>query len=227
MRVASRSFPDLAAFRSGEGTIRLTVEASLPQASAGAHRLRFRNAHLAGHSAYLANALVPESAGVSVTAQTRTRDQSELTIEYTVREPASAAGDGRREPVSFRDLRRDGPASILGHFGLPVGRIIRLEGRRAQGLKTTNEATLHVTKVEGRDFPPEPDPPYSPHIQVANVRTLPEGEPIVVEGYEFTQWVGDPDVNWHIEVSFHITKVVAPAHLVLRDPSKEPRGGWW
>ena len=52
--------------------------------SAGSHRLLFRNAHLAGHSAYLANALVPESARVAVTAQRRDRDQSELTIEYTL-----------------------------------------------------------------------------------------------------------------------------------------------
>ena len=42
-----------------------------PTVSAGAHRLLFRNAHLAGHSAYLANALVPESARVAVTSQRR------------------------------------------------------------------------------------------------------------------------------------------------------------
>lgn len=88
LRVTAHSFPDLAAVRRGEGTIRLTVEATLPRLSAGSHRLRFRNAHRAGHSAYLANALVPESADVSVTAQTRARDQSELTIEYAVRERA-------------------------------------------------------------------------------------------------------------------------------------------
>src|SRR5688572_13269857 len=68
-RVVSVSVPEPSAFRLGEGTVRLTIQATLPRVSAGSHRLLFRNAHLAGHSAYLANALVPESALVAVTAQ--------------------------------------------------------------------------------------------------------------------------------------------------------------
>jgi hypothetical protein len=83
-RVVSWSYPEPAAFLHGEGTVRLKIQATLPRVSAGSHRLLFRNAHLAGHSAYLANALVPESALVAVTAQRRASDQSELTIEYTV-----------------------------------------------------------------------------------------------------------------------------------------------
>jgi hypothetical protein len=83
-RVVSWSFPELTAFRRGEGTIRLNVQATFPRVLAGSHQLLFRNAHLAGHSAYLANALVPESARVTVTAEHRDRDQRELTIEYTV-----------------------------------------------------------------------------------------------------------------------------------------------
>ncbi|MFI5007369.1 MAG: hypothetical protein ACHQKZ_08010 [Solirubrobacterales bacterium] len=83
-RVVSWSFPELSAFRRGEGTIRLEIQATLPGMSAGSHRLFFRNAHMAGHSAYLANALVPESARLAVTAQRRDGDQSELTIEYSV-----------------------------------------------------------------------------------------------------------------------------------------------
>ena len=83
-RVVSWSFPEPSAFRRGEGTIRLKIHATLPSVSAGSHRLFFRNAHLVGHSAYLANALVPESARVAVTAQRRASDQSELTIEYTL-----------------------------------------------------------------------------------------------------------------------------------------------
>jgi hypothetical protein len=83
-RVLSWSCPEPSAFRRGEGRLRLQLQATFPKVSAGSHRLFFRNAHLAGHSAYLANALVPESARVAVTAQRRDRDQSELTIEYTV-----------------------------------------------------------------------------------------------------------------------------------------------
>jgi hypothetical protein len=90
-RVLSWSFPEPSAFRRGEGTIRLTIQAMLPPVSAGAHRLLFRNAHLSGHGAYLANALVPESARVAVTAQRRESDQRELTIEYTVQPDSPGA----------------------------------------------------------------------------------------------------------------------------------------
>ena len=91
-RIRASSFPEATAVRRGEGTIRLEIEAAVPDTSPGSHRLVFRNAHLAGHSAYLANALVPESDRVAVTAQRRDRDQSELAIEYTVQGgPAAAA----------------------------------------------------------------------------------------------------------------------------------------
>lgn len=80
--VVSWSFPEPSAFRRGEGTIRLKCQATLPTVSAGSHQLFFRNTHLAGHSAYLANALVPESPRVAVMGQRRDSDQSELTIEY-------------------------------------------------------------------------------------------------------------------------------------------------
>ena len=83
-QLVSWTFPEPSAFRRGEGTIRLQIQATLPRVSAGSHQLFFRNTHLAGHSAYLANALVPESPLVKVTAQRRDSDQSELTIEYTV-----------------------------------------------------------------------------------------------------------------------------------------------
>lgn len=82
-RVLSCSFPDLSAFRRGEGTIRLQAHTPLPRVAVGSHQLFFRNAHLAGHSAYLANALVPESPRLAVTAQRRDHDQTELTIEFT------------------------------------------------------------------------------------------------------------------------------------------------
>ena len=90
-RVLSWSSSEPSAFRRGEGTIRFTLQATRAGVAAGSHRLRFRNAHLAGHSAYLANALVPESARVTVTAQRRSSDQSTLTIDYAV-EADSASG---------------------------------------------------------------------------------------------------------------------------------------
>jgi hypothetical protein len=129
---------------------------------------------------------------------------------------AGASGDGAKQTVSFRDLTRDGKASIIGNFDLPIGRIIRLEGRRAKPSKLSNPATLEVSKVDGRSFPAVSNPPYSPYIQIHNIDGLPEDRQIVVEGYEFARWVGDPEVNWLIEVDFCVTKVIAPAGLVLK-----------
>ena len=85
-RLLSWDFPEESALHRGEGAIGLRLAATLPRLSAGSHRVHFENAHLAGHSTYLANALVPESTLVTVTAQRRDRDQSELTIEFALRD---------------------------------------------------------------------------------------------------------------------------------------------
>jgi hypothetical protein len=55
----------------------------------GPHQLLFRNSHHPDRSVYLANALVPDSDAVRVTAQRRDGDQTELTIDYVLR-PAPA-----------------------------------------------------------------------------------------------------------------------------------------
>ena len=83
------SFPELAEFRRGDGTIRITLAASIAQ-TPGNHRVFFRNDYRHDVSVYLANALVPDSNRIDVTAQHRDGDQRELTIEYLVR-PANAA----------------------------------------------------------------------------------------------------------------------------------------
>ena len=81
-RAVSWAFPEPSSIRAGHGTIRLEIAAALPVSAEGAHRVRFRNTHLEGHSAYLANALVPGSSRVAVKAQRRSTDQAELTIDY-------------------------------------------------------------------------------------------------------------------------------------------------
>lgn len=87
------TFPDLDAFRRGEGTIRLQSAVVLPRLSDGDHQLFFRNAHRPDVSVYLANALVPRSDRIAVTAQRRDLEQHELTIDYLVRmHPATATG---------------------------------------------------------------------------------------------------------------------------------------
>jgi len=85
MQPDAASFPDADAMRRGEGTIRLHLSATLPRLSAGVHQLLFRNSHHRDRGVYLANALVPESHRVAVTAQRRDEDQRELTIDYLLR----------------------------------------------------------------------------------------------------------------------------------------------
>ena len=90
LQVASTnaSFPELAEFRRGDGTIRITLAATIAQ-TPGSHHVFFRNDYRRDASVYLANALVPDSNRIDVTAQHRDGDQRELTIEYVVR-PANA-----------------------------------------------------------------------------------------------------------------------------------------
>jgi hypothetical protein len=92
LRLSSSTFPELSALRGGEGMIRLQAGAAHRRLSAGPHQLLFRNAHLKQQSVYLANALVPESVRVSVAAQRRDGDQSELTIDYSVQPEWPASG---------------------------------------------------------------------------------------------------------------------------------------
>jgi hypothetical protein len=85
-RLSGAAFPEINAIRRGEGTIRLHSEAAFPPLSSGVHHLLFRNRHQSERSVYLANALVPGSDRVGVTAQRRDRDQTELTIDYVLRD---------------------------------------------------------------------------------------------------------------------------------------------
>jgi len=93
MQLGVSSFPDAGAVRGGEGTIRLHSAATLPQLSMGSHLLFFRNSHHPDRSVYLANALVPLSDRIAVTAQRRDGDQRELIIEYVVRGAPATSTD--------------------------------------------------------------------------------------------------------------------------------------
>jgi hypothetical protein len=95
LKVVSATFPDLPAMRRGEGTIAMRLQAALRPDNDGSHELMFRNGHDAAKSVYLANALVPHDARVTVGAQRRSATQHELTIAYTV----AAARSGREAAV--------------------------------------------------------------------------------------------------------------------------------
>jgi hypothetical protein len=85
MALTASSFPSIDAVRRGEGAIHLSTVAMLPVLSSGAHHLSFRNAHHPQGSVYLANALVPSTGLVTVTAQRRDPNQAQLTIDYSLR----------------------------------------------------------------------------------------------------------------------------------------------
>jgi hypothetical protein len=77
-------FPDPAELRTGTGIILLRMSALVSQ-TVGDHHVTFTNEHHPAGSVYLANALVPGSDRIAVTAQRRDANQQTLTIDYNVR----------------------------------------------------------------------------------------------------------------------------------------------
>ena len=92
-QLTAASFPDVAAMRQGEGIIRLQSTATFPRLSTGSHQLLFGNGHHPDRGVYLANALVPASNTVVVTAQRRDTYQTELTIDYVLRAGPATSTD--------------------------------------------------------------------------------------------------------------------------------------
>ena len=79
----------------GEGTTRIQAVAPIPRLADGLHHLRYRNAYRSDIGVYLANALVPASDRVTVTAQRRDVDQRDLIVDYMLRaDPATRTRDG-------------------------------------------------------------------------------------------------------------------------------------
>ena len=90
--LSATTFPDVAAMRSGEGPIRLTLTGVLPPLAAGRHALRYRNAHRADIGVYLANALVPDDPRVAITGQRRDLTQRELIVDYDLHPSPPGSG---------------------------------------------------------------------------------------------------------------------------------------
>lgn len=82
VRIVAANVPQVDQLRQGSGIVTIRLVATLPLMTDGAHALRFVNRHRGEGSVYLANALVPESDRVAITAQDRDGDQRELTIKY-------------------------------------------------------------------------------------------------------------------------------------------------
>jgi len=79
------TFAEIDALRRGEGMIRLRANAPLPNQSTGSHHVFLRNRYRPEVSVYLANALVPESDRIAITAQRHEAEQRDLTIDYVLR----------------------------------------------------------------------------------------------------------------------------------------------
>lgn len=94
LRLVNVAVPDLDVVRRGEGAIRLELGVSAGALPDGPHQLFFLNTHRPEISVYLANALVPISSQVAVTAQRRDAAQREITVEYllSAKAPAGARG---------------------------------------------------------------------------------------------------------------------------------------
>ena len=88
------AFPAADAIRRGEGVIQLQLEAALPALTAGAHHLTYHNAHRRDIGVYLANALLPDTDRVAITAQLRDPEQRDLTIDYVLRDEFSSRRAG-------------------------------------------------------------------------------------------------------------------------------------
>jgi len=89
LRPMSSNFPALTDLQGGEGTISIQAGAWIPRLPPGRHRVHLVNRFHADIGAYLANALVPHTARLEITAQRRSADQSDLTIDYVVRQSAN------------------------------------------------------------------------------------------------------------------------------------------
>ncbi len=90
--LSATTFPDVAAMRSGEGPLRLTLAGVLPPLSAGRHALRYRNTHRADIGVYLANALVPDNPRVAIVGQRRDFAQRELFVDYDLHPSRPGSG---------------------------------------------------------------------------------------------------------------------------------------
>jgi len=82
--LTGHEFPDRAAMLEGLGTIRLRASAPLKRTSGGQHRVEYANAFRRDASLYLANALVPNDALITIERQDRDQLQQRLTITYDI-----------------------------------------------------------------------------------------------------------------------------------------------
>ena len=82
LRETGHQFPPLEELRNGAGVLRFQIQAKIPSLTAGRHELNYQNRHLSERSAYLVNAVLPQSPALQVTGQFRNTNQSESRIAF-------------------------------------------------------------------------------------------------------------------------------------------------
>jgi hypothetical protein len=93
VELVDSAFPALDTVFKGEGTTRIQAVASMPRLADGLHHLRYRNAYRSDIGVYLANALIPDSDRVTITAQRRDVDQRHLVVDYMLRGQPTTTSD--------------------------------------------------------------------------------------------------------------------------------------
>ena len=134
------------------------------------------------------------------------------------------AADGLAQPgaapIKVSDLN-DRP--VIGELGLPLGKIVTIEGRVADGAFThkkadAGETLLRIQKVDGRPLKPEVIFPFAPSSTVA-INQPAGGSRFKYSGYESGGFVGSPPGKLKsATTSFHFTTWFE----ILKDESAHP-----
>ena len=115
LELRKHRFPAVESIRAGEEAIRLELTASMPPLAVGSHSLRYRNMHRPDIGVYLANALIPASDRVAISAQRRDVDQRELTIDFVLRADPSTGANNRTLAIAVAMLAA---CAVLGYVPL-------------------------------------------------------------------------------------------------------------
>ena len=89
--LTSVQFPSRHEMNEGIGAIRLSLIAEVSLSAVGEHQVSFRNEHLSELSTYLANATIPTTDTIEVTAQQRDPQQQQLQVNFSVLSPRMRA----------------------------------------------------------------------------------------------------------------------------------------
>ena len=127
--------------RAGVGFIHISATARLGSVPVGEHQLRYENSYLKGGSAYLVNALVPESPVVTILRQDRDERQTVFRLAYALTTNVQKSGYFELRLYDVTSNKLDG---VLERFRETVEPV-----RRKHGIKTVGYWTAAGTTNGG------------------------------------------------------------------------------